>query len=91
MSNSPRLYQSAWNQLKSNPSKPLKIAAPNKHHPRIFKALKKEKWMDTVYSLQLAENHQVARMRHTSKAGFLLVTLTLSLGLDEVTLPTSEE
>jgi len=88
MSRSPRLYQPAWNQLKANPAKSLRIAAPNKHHRRIFKAIKKEKWMDTVYALLLLENAQTARLHHRSEAGLLEITLTVSLGIDEVTLIT---
>lgn len=81
----PRLYEPSWLSLKKSQDSPKRIviAAPAKLHPRIYKAIIKEKDMDTVYKLQLDENAQRARLSKESKAGKLVIYLHLSLGLSD--------
>ena len=48
-----RLYQPAWNQLKNNPNIPLVISADQALHRRIYKAIIKEKNIDSVFHLDM--------------------------------------
>ena len=72
-----RKYQPAWNQLKNNPSQPLVISAHRNYHPRIYKAIIKEKWMDTVYHVELDFKGYKAKLTSKSSGDLLTVTLTL--------------
>lgn len=80
-----RTYQPSWIALRDSKDTPkqIKIAAANKLHRRIYKAIIKEKDMDTVYKYQLSENAQRARLSRTSKSGMLIITLTLGIGLTD--------
>ncbi len=80
-----RTYEPSWIALKNSPNTPkqIKIAAASKLHPRIYKAIIKEKDMDTVYKFQLSENAQRARLSKKSTGGQLVITLHLSLGMSD--------
>ncbi len=80
-----RVYEPSWIKLKTSTKSPkqIKIAAAAKLHPRIYKAIIKEKDMDTVYKYQLSENAQSARLSKKSTGGELTITLHLSLGLTD--------
>lgn len=83
----PRMYEPSWAQLKSSRTNPkfIRIAAAAKLHPRIYKAIIKEKDMDIVYKLQLSEQPipQRAKLRRVSKGGELTIFLDLSIGADD--------
>ncbi len=78
-----RMYQSSWIQLKSNPEKPLRIAAPKQHFPRIYKAIAKERTMDLIFRLQLSELNKTARLSRKVRNGILFIYLNLSIGSDD--------
>jgi hypothetical protein len=81
-----RMYEESWITLKKSRSEPqrIKIAAHTKLHPRIFKAICKEKDMDTVFKFTLSENCQRAKLVKKSEGHTLIVTLVKSLGLDDL-------
>ena len=79
-----RKYQTAWNTLKSNPSKPLVISAHRNYHPRIYKAIIKEKWMDTVYHVDLDFKGYKSKLTSSSKGDILTITLTVEPTLDSL-------
>lgn len=82
-----RMYQGAWFALKSSLDSPKRIviAANKKLHPRIFKAIVKEKDMDVVYKLQLSDREipQRAWLSKCSNGGQLVITLKFSIGKDD--------
>lgn len=80
-----RTYQPAWIELRDCKlqTKQIKIAAANKLHRRIYKAIIKEKDMDIVYKLQLSDNAQSARLSKKSASGLLVIELKLSIGLTD--------
>lgn len=86
MANTPRLYEPSWQALKKSEDSPKRIviAAPLKFHPRIYKAIIKEKDMDLMYKLALAENSQKSRLTKNSKNGKLTIFMHLSFGLDDI-------
>jgi hypothetical protein len=55
-----RTYQPIWEQLKSNKTNMVRIAAPAKLHKRIRKAVIKEKDIDIIYKSQLLASHKKA-------------------------------
>lgn len=73
-----RMYQPAWIQLKSCPGQPLVISAASRLHPRIYKAIVKEKYMDQVFHLDLDFKNYTSRLSHTSRGNALTITLHLS-------------
>ena len=81
-----RKYQPAWERLKelAKQNKPLRIAAVNKLHPRIFHAVRKEKGLDVVFHLEMAENCKKSRIIQKSKANELLIWLITSIGIDDL-------
>lgn len=80
-----RMYQPSWIALKDSKESPKRIviAAPAKFHPRIYKAVIKEKDMDTVHKYLLSENAQSARLSKESKGGKLVIFMHLSIGLTD--------
>lgn len=83
----PRMYEPAWLELKNSLSTPkfIRISAAAKLHPRIYKAIIKEKDMDVVYKLQLSEQPipQKAKLRRVSKGGMLTIFMDLSIGAED--------
>lgn len=77
-----RMYQSAWNRLKNNPNEPLVISAHGKLHARIYKAIVKEKYMDTVYHLILEDEGKTSKLSKVSQGNALVITLTLSITVE---------
>ena len=76
-----RLYEPIWEQLKNLPlkdakEKGLSITANRRLHPRIIKAVIKEKWKDVGYKLKM-EPHKV-RLVPISKGAVLTFYLILS-------------
>lgn len=77
----PRQYQPIWNKLKAlSPelarSEGITVIAHRAHHPRIMKAIKKEKWMDYGYK---ATAEKVGTLRFKSEGAKLFVYLEYSL------------
>ena len=73
-----RKYQPVWEQIKIN--KICELSAHRLHHPRIIKAVKKEKDMDILYKLENLELSipLIAIMRSSRKGSIIKFTLTLS-------------
>lgn len=76
-----RQYQPIWSKLKSLPLKDAKtigvsVTANRRLHPRIIKAVTKEKWLDIAYKIQM--DPYVVRMTHYSKGAILTFYLELS-------------
>lgn len=76
-----RMYEGEWIKLRksttlANPGI-VKIAAPARFHARIYKAITKEKDLDNVYKMQLAENFQAGRLGYKSIGGYLEITMRL--------------
>ena len=80
----PRLYSSAWNQLKNLPEgQPLRIVAPKKFHHRIIRMISKEKDMDLIFKLQQSEQCRKARIKHSVTDSQISFTLSFSIGLGD--------
>lgn len=79
------MYEPAWLSLKRSSDNPKRIviAAPKAFHRRIYKAVIKEKDMDTVYKLQLSDNAQSARLSKVSDGGKLTILMHLTIGLTD--------
>ena len=74
-----RYYQGIWEKLKKD--KVVRITANRHHHPRIIKAVTKEKWLDVGFKIEIEPRRPW--MTHTSDHAIL--TFHLELKLDYVT------
>jgi hypothetical protein len=84
-----RIYYPVWHQLKSMPPKDatsigVSLTARKHLHPRIIKALNKEKWQDTGFRLALLEKYQRARLRHSSRYSVLTFYLDYSFSMEDL-------
>lgn len=77
-----RMYQPAWNRLKQNPNEPLVISAHGKLHKRIYKAIKKEKNLDNVFSLLLDDEGKRAVLSSKSEGNALKISLEIKYKLE---------
>jgi hypothetical protein len=80
------MYEPAWVNLKTSLEQPKRIviAAPAKFHPRIYKAIIKEKDMDVVFKLQLSDVGKIARLSKESRGGKLTIFLTYHIPISEL-------
>lgn len=78
----PRKYEAAWKKLKEKNI--IKIAAHPAVHARILKAVIKEKDMDVVYKMQMAEDCKRAIISHRHNSGELIIYLKHSIGLSDL-------
>jgi len=82
-----RQYQPIWHRLKSMPlteasSKGVSVTANRLLHPRIIKAVVKEKWMDLEYKLAIEPATMI--LYHERKHSVLTFYLRQSIsGLNE--------
>jgi hypothetical protein len=67
-----RYYQGLWEKIKKD--KVVSLTANRLHHPRIVKAVVKEKWMDHGYKALI---DKIPALHHTSKGAILTFHLTL--------------
>ena len=78
-----RHYNPIWRQLKAlsrdlASTKGISVSAPRPLHKRIIKAVKKEKWLDLGYKLEIEPRKATLHhVRDNSKLTFLL-TFTLT-------------
>jgi len=77
-----RMYQSAWNKLKKDPTQPLVISAHPAYHRRIYKAVMKEKHIDTIYHLLLDDMNQRSKLSRVSHGNALIIRLILTPTFD---------
>lgn len=70
-----RLYQPAWNHIKKEGF--IRLSAEAHLHPRIYKAIRKEKDMDTVYKYEMAERGDAGWLSSSSKGTILTIILTV--------------
>jgi hypothetical protein len=75
-----RYYQSLWEKLKQD--KVVSVTANRLLHPRIIKAVTKEKWMDIGYKLQIEPRRALLSHSRTHS----ILTFKLELKLDVITL-----
>jgi hypothetical protein len=68
-----RDYQPIWHKLKTE--KVVSITANRRFHPRIVKAVIKEKWMDFGYKLEQADEGKVSTLAYESTGAILKFTL----------------
>ncbi len=76
-----RKYQAAWNQLKQNPNEPLVISAHPAYHRRIYKAIRKEKHLDVVHHMLIAEDGKQSKLSSRSEGNKLEIILTIGVAL----------
>ena len=76
-----RKYQPAWNQLKNNPDQALVISAHPAYHRRIYKAIIKEKNIDDVFHVALAEEGKESKLSRRSEGNALIITLIIGVAL----------
>jgi hypothetical protein len=67
-----REYQPIWNQLKKD--RVVSITANRLLHPRIIKAVTKEKWMDVGYKVQCDPSY--AKLHVSANNSILTFSLT---------------
>lgn len=79
-----RLYEPAWIRLKKNPAETLVISADKRLHRRIYKAIAKEKYMDTLYHIELDMEDKTSKLSKVSEGNALKVTLTVTYKLDGI-------
>lgn len=79
-----RMYQPAWENLKVSKTKSIEIVAHPKLHARIYKAVIKEKDMDILYKLELADDCKKATLSHKSKGNILSISIRFSIGLSDL-------
>lgn len=77
-----RQYEPIWKKLKSMPlseasTKGVSVTANRVLHPRIIKAVVKEKWMDIGYKLEIEPRKTI--ISHTRKHAVLTFYLHLSV------------
>ena len=65
-----RYYQPLWEKLKKE--KVVSLTANRLHHPRIIKAVSKEKWMDFAHK---ALHDKIATLSHTRNGAVLTFRL----------------
>ena len=70
-----RQYYPIWKKLKAD--KQVVISAPRPLHDRINKAVKKEKWLDIAYKLEIEPRKAV--LSHSRKGSQITFSLTFSL------------
>jgi len=78
-----RKYFSIWNTLKNSGA--CAIAAPVQLHPRIIKAVIKEKYMDTGFKLQSAESRRFNKIEYRiegSRISFTMVAYSVLRNLN---------
>lgn len=85
-----RQYQPIWEQLKKlSPeiaaTKGISVTANSKLHPRIIKAVTKEKWLDWGYKIQIQPRCALLKhSRQNSILTFRLILTTNSIGVESV-------
>lgn len=70
-------YSSCWKQLKQNPNEPLVIAAHKAHHRRIYKAVIKQKYEDSVWHLEMSDAELRGTLSKRSVGDMLEIRLTI--------------
>ena len=78
-------YDAIWNALKAstNVPKQVSIAANRALHSRILKAVKKRKWLDIGYKIQIEP--KTAILTHISSGSKLTFILTYHLNHTQLT------
>lgn len=76
----PRLYQPIWEQLKREGK--VSITANRRLHPRIIKAVIKEKWLDLGYKIAIYPWN--ARLDYTTTHAVITFTLEKRIMFDAI-------
>lgn len=80
-----RQYQPIWESIKRN--KVASLVAPIANHPRIIKAVTKEKYIDEGYKFTLAEKGLKSKLivtRHNKNKQMITFTLNISTNLSVI-------
>lgn len=77
-----RMYEAIWNKLKSMPpdqasTKGVSVTANRLLHPRIIKAVTKEKWLDLGYKIEIEPRKAI--LTHARKHAVLTFYLTITV------------
>ena len=75
-------YKQVWGQLKSSPHSCVVISAHPALHRRIYKAITKEKWKDTVFHVDLDFQGYKSKLSRNSEGNALTITLHIIPTLD---------
>jgi hypothetical protein len=77
-------YDPLWNALKASNEKPkrVSITANRLLHSRIVKAVKKRKWLDLGYKLEI--HPRIATLSHTRSGSILTFYLTHSITAEDL-------
>lgn len=78
-----RTYQTIWNKIKTTGT--CAITALPKLHPRIIKAVVKEKWMDTGYKLAAQERRELNKLQYKVEGNKIIFTLTTTIDISQLT------
>ena len=78
-------YDAIWNSLKASKEVPkqVSIAANRALHPRILKAVKKRKWLDIGYKIQIEPKTSI--LTHSRDGSKLTFFLTYHLNHTQLT------
>lgn len=82
-----RHYESIWSQLKNLPAKQaetvgVSVTASRPLHPRIIKAVIKEKYQDLGYKILLGDRRSV--LAHIRQNSIITFYLTTSKGIEDI-------
>lgn len=77
-------YDPIWEALKASTLKPkrVSITANRLLHSRIFKAVKKRKWLDLGYKIQIEP--RIATLSHSRKGSILTFYLDITLSSEDI-------
>lgn len=78
----PRKYQPIWDKLKATGK--CELAVPMPYHPRVKKAVLKEKDNDIGFKLLLGEQCKKARLEIETQGAKMVFKLIYSLGLGDI-------
>jgi hypothetical protein len=76
-----RYYEPLWVKIKQD--KVVAITASRKMHPRIVKAVIKEKYGDLGFKMEISPSHAI--LTHSRKHSVLTFTLTIHTHLSNIT------
>jgi hypothetical protein len=77
-----RKYEPIWNALKKDGV--VSVSVPRPLHPRLIKAVIKEKYNDLGYKLLLGEKAKKAKISYISKGSVIKFQLHHSIGTDDI-------
>jgi hypothetical protein len=77
-----RKYQPIWNQLKAENK--VSVRVPRPLHPRLIKAVIKEKYNDIEYKFMLGERGKTAKLSYYVQGVVITFQLKQTLGVEDL-------